>query len=130
MGTPRGLRIGAALAILAQTAWVAPAGAAQAVRGPEQRQALIDLAFVLGEAHALHRTCAGPTDDTWRGRMRTLLQVEAPPESLKTKLTESFNAGFSAKDAQAKDCKAASELEAKLARRGAELARRLSANSP
>jgi len=107
-----------------------PANAASANRTAEQRQALVDLAFVLGEAHALHRICAGPTDDTWRGRMQTLLSVEAPPETLKARLTESFNAGFSARGAQAKDCKAASVLEAGVARRGAELARGLSGLSP
>ncbi len=106
------------------------AEAAPAVRTPEQRQTLIDLAFVLGEAHALHRVCAGPADDTWRGHMQKLLDVEAPAEALKARLTESFNAGFSAKDAQAKDCKAASALEAGVAKRGAELARRLSGPSP
>jgi uncharacterized protein (TIGR02301 family) len=107
-----------------------PTIAGQAVRTPEQRQILIDLAFVLGQAHALHRVCAGPTDDTWRGRMQKLLEVEAPPDALKGRLTESFNAGFASKDAQAKDCGSASALEARVARRGAELARRLTGPSP
>jgi uncharacterized protein (TIGR02301 family) len=117
-------------AVLALIALGGPASAARAVRPPEQREILIDLAFVLGEAHALHRVCAGPSDDTWRGRMQRLLEVEAPPDALKARLTESFNAGFSAKDAQAKDCRAASALEAGVARRGAKLARRLSGPSP
>jgi uncharacterized protein (TIGR02301 family) len=119
-----------AAALLAMVALGGPAGAAQAVRTPDQRQTLIDLAFVLGEAHALHRVCAGPSDDTWRGRMQKLLEMESPPEALKTRLTDSFNAGFSARDAQAKDCRAASALEAGVARRGADLARRLSQVSP
>ena len=125
-----GLLMRGAMAFLVLVAVGSPADAAPAVRTPEQRQTLVDLAFVLGEAHALHRVCAGPSDDTWRGRMQKLLEVEAAPDTLKARLTESFNAGFSAKDAQAKDCKTASALEAGVARRGAELARRLSGGSP
>jgi uncharacterized protein (TIGR02301 family) len=114
----------AALA-LAVIALAGAATAAPPVRTAEQRQTLIDLAFVLGEAHALHRVCAGPTDDTWRGRMAKLIETEAPAEALKAKLSDSFNAGFTAKDAQAKDCASAAPTEALVAKRGAELARRL-----
>ncbi len=95
------------------------------MRTAEQRQTLLDLAFVLGEAHALHRVCAGPTDDTWRARMARLIDTEAPADALKAKLSDSFNAGFTAKDAQAKDCATAASAEALVAKRGAELARKL-----
>lgn len=118
------------LGVLAAIAGSGPARAAPAVRTPEQRQTLLDLAFVLGEAHALHRQCAGLSDDAWRGRMQMLIETEAPPDALKARLTESFNAGFSAKAAQAKDCQAATALEAGVARRGEALARRLAGASP
>jgi uncharacterized protein (TIGR02301 family) len=118
------------LVLAAAIALAGPAGAAPAVRTGEQRQALLDLAYVLGQAHALHRVCAGPADDTWRGRMERLLETEAPPEALKASLTESFNAGYSAEDGRARDCKAAAGLEAEVARRGRELARRLSGAAP
>lgn len=104
---------------LAATASTAP------VRTAAERQTLVELAHVLGEAHALHRICAGPTDDTWRGRMQHLIEVEAPPEFLKSELSSSFNAGFTSKDAQAKDCPAAGAAERALSRKGAELARKL-----
>ena len=100
------------------------------VRTAAERQVLTDLAFVLGQAHALHRVCAGPTDDTWRGRMAKLLQVEAAGDALKARLTDSFNAGFTSKDAQAKDCAAASTAEASVAKHGAELSRKLSSPTP
>jgi len=117
-------------ASLAMVIGLGGAAAAASVRTPQQRQDLVDLAFVLGEAHALHRVCAGPSDNTWRGRMQTMLEVEAPPADLKARLAQSFNAGFSAKGAQAKDCDTASALEAAVAKRGAELARRLSIAAP
>ena len=115
-----------AVAIIAALAVAGSAAAAPAVRTAEQRQVLIDLAYVLGQAHALHRVCAGATDDTWRGRMEKLIEVEAPGEAFKSRLSDSFNAGFTSRPAQARDCKAASGAEQGVARRGAELARKLS----
>ncbi len=106
------------------------AAAAPPVRTPEQRQTLIDLAFVLGQAHALHRVCAGEADNTWRARMGKLIEVEAPPDALKAKLTDSFNAGFGSDAAKAKDCKAATAAEAAVAKRGGELSRRLASPAP
>ncbi len=119
----------AALALL-MGALATSALAEPPVRTPEQRQVLIDLARVLGQAHALHRVCAGPADDTWRARMGRLLEVEAPSETLKAKLTESFNTGFASKEAQAKDCKAATVAEQAVAQKGAALSRRLAAPAP
>lgn len=106
------------------------ATAGPAVRTAEQRQTLIDLAHALGEAHALHRVCAGEGDATWRGRMERLLEVEAPADAFKARLTDSFNAGFTAKEAQVKDCKTAADREAVVAKRGAELARKLAGPVP
>jgi len=128
----RSLRWMAALAVLATMAGAGAGGADAdpAVRPPEQRQALLDLAYTLGRAHALHRVCAGSADDTWRGRMQKLLEVEAPPDALKTELTNSFNAGFATEEGRNKDCKTAAGLEADVARRGAELARRLAGAPP
>jgi uncharacterized protein (TIGR02301 family) len=123
------MRFWAATALVAM-ALAAPATAAPAVRTPEQRQILLDLAHVLGQAHALHRVCAGAADDTWRGRMARMLEVEAPSDAFKAKLTESFNAGFTAKDAQAKDCKSAGAAEAAVAKKGAALAQRLGGAAP
>jgi uncharacterized protein (TIGR02301 family) len=119
-----------ALALVLALTVAGSATATPAVRTAEQRQVLIDLAYVLGQAHALHRVCAGAADDTWRGRMEKLIEVEAPGEAFKSRLSDSFNAGFTAKDAQVKDCKAAATTEAAVARRGSELAHKLAAPAP
>jgi uncharacterized protein (TIGR02301 family) len=116
--------------VLVAMALAAPAIAAPGVRTPEQRQILLDLAYVLGQAHALHRVCAGAADDTWRGRMARMLEVETPGDAFKTDLTARFNAGFTARDAQARDCKSATVAEAAVARKGAALARRLGGAAP
>lgn len=106
------------------------AGAAPPPRTPEQRQTLVDLAFVLGQAHALHRVCAGKNDDTWRGRMEQEIAMEAPDPAFKSRLSSSFNTGFVSPEAQAKDCAAAEIAERRLAVRGAALARRLASANP
>ena len=46
-------------------------------RTPAERQVLVDLAYVLGESHALRQTCEGAGDMLWRSRMEEMLRVEA-----------------------------------------------------
>ena len=55
--------------------------AAAPPRTPDQRQVLVDLAYVLGESHALRAACRGAEDQVWRERMSRLLEVEAPDDS-------------------------------------------------
>ncbi len=104
--------------------------ATPAPRTPEQRQTLIDLAFVLGQAHALHRVCAGKDDDTWRGRMQRVIEMDGADPAFRSRLSSSFNAGFVSPDAQAKDCAKATAAERRLAARGSALAGRLAAPNP
>jgi uncharacterized protein (TIGR02301 family) len=93
---------------------------------PQQRQTVVDLAYVLGEAHALHRACAGREDNTWRGRMSRLIQVEAPDPSYRQALMARFNAGFVARSAEFPTCTLkAAAAERAAAERGRALARRL-----
>ncbi len=73
----------------------APAAFA-AERTPAERQILVDLAYVLGQSHALRQACAGQADQFWRGRMVGLIQAEQPDLGLDRRLKESFNAGFAA----------------------------------
>ena len=120
-------RFAAALAVLALGP---PALAATLPRTPEQRQTLVDLAFVLGQAHALHRVCAGKDDDTWRGRMQGVIETDGADPAFKSRLSSSFNAGFVSPEAQAKDCTAATASERRLASRGAALSRRLASPNP
>ena len=97
-------------------------------RTPVERQVLVDLAFTLGEQHALHLKCAGADADVWRRRMGDLVRYENPDEAFKTRLTSSFNAGFVARDAGARTCDPAAERQA--AEKGRGLARTLGSPTP
>ena len=73
-------------------------------RSPSQRQALTDLAYVLGESHALRQACLGLQDQFWRGRMLKMVDAEAPDPAFSTRLHDAFNAGFSSARAQYPAC--------------------------
>lgn len=91
-------------------------------RTPDQKKALLDLARVLGEAHALRQACDAE-DQTWRSRMQRLIEVEAPDEGFEGQLAASFNAGFG--EARAAHPKCDPAAEAKAAGRGRRLAEAL-----
>jgi uncharacterized protein (TIGR02301 family) len=107
----------------------APAFATSAlaqVRAPPERQALTDLAYALGESHALRQLCNGPNDQYWRDRMVRLTQVEDADSGFDAALRERFNTGYAAGQATAVACGPASRrAEAAAASRGQALARRL-----
>lgn len=73
---------------------------------PAPRPGLSDLAFALGEAHALRQACRGREDGWWRTRMSRLLDAEHADRERRTQLTERFNAGFAAARAQHPSCDA------------------------
>jgi uncharacterized protein (TIGR02301 family) len=92
-------------------------------RPPAQRQTLTDLAYVLGQSHALRQACLGATDQFWRVRMLHLVDAEAPDPAFNTRLNNAFNAGFSSAQAQYPACGADSrKAEAAAAARGQALA--------
>ena len=92
-------------------------------RTPAQRQTLSELAYALGQSHALRQACLGAADQYWRERMGLLLQTETPDESFERSLRESFNTGYAAAQAQFSACDARSQAEAgQIARHGASLA--------
>ncbi len=92
-------------------------------RTPTQRQTLSDLAYVLGQSHALRQACQGVTDQFWRGRMVKLVEAEAPDPAFNTRLNSAFNAGFSAAQARYPACGPDSRAaEAAAAARGQALA--------
>lgn len=94
---------------------------------PRQRQMVVDLAYVLGEAHALHRACSDRENNTWRGRMSRLIQTEAPDQAYRQRLLDSFNAGFVARNAEFPVCTVKTvDAERKVAERGRDLARHIS----
>ena len=116
---------------LAQTPATPPASPALSTPpgpSPPQRRMVVDLAYVLGEAHALHRLCAGVQDNTWRGRMSRLLKAEAPDAAYRQQLMDSFNAGFVSQKAEFPTCTLKSaDAEKLVAARGRDLSRRLAA---
>ncbi|MDB5457728.1 MAG: hypothetical protein JWP92_3313 [Caulobacter sp.] len=106
-------------------ALAAPAAAQQ--RLPEDRRRLLDLAYVLGESHALRQACAGQGDDYWRARMTRLAQVEQGDPDFDAGLRERFNSGYETGRDAAGPCGPASrKAEREAAGRGQALARGLS----
>jgi uncharacterized protein (TIGR02301 family) len=110
-----------ALAILAPTS----AALAQD-RGPVERQNLLDLAFTLGESHALRQVCEGTGDQFWRARMVRLTDVEKADQAFDAQLRDKFNTGFASRQGEFPDCDDASRrAEQQTARKGQALAGKL-----
>jgi uncharacterized protein (TIGR02301 family) len=107
---------------------LASAGSAPAQdRGPAERQSLLDLAFAIGESHALRQVCKGGDDQYWRSRMVRLTEVEKADQAFDAQLRERFNTGFAARQGQFPQCDDASrEAEQQTARKGQALAAKLS----
>ena len=95
-------------------------------REPVHRQVLVDLAYVLGEAHSLRQLCAGPADQFWRNRMLKMIETESSDRAFEQRLRETFNTGYIARQAQFTQCSPQSrDAETHVAARGQDLARRL-----
>lgn len=94
----------------AGAAHAAPAAAIQ--RSPEQRQILVELAYVLGESHALRRVCLGPTDGQWYERMNRLISMEGDDPIFRQRLIDRFNAGFQAAQTDYPVCNGQSRIAA------------------
>jgi uncharacterized protein (TIGR02301 family) len=105
----------------------ASTSAAQAQeRSPALRQSLVDLAYVLGESHALRQACSNRQDQHWRTRMIDLVATEQPDAALDRRLRESFNSGFATRQGQFPNCTAATRrAEAQTMARGRSLSERL-----
>jgi uncharacterized protein (TIGR02301 family) len=116
------------LIALAIAALALPAAAQD--RSPAGRQDLADLAYVLGEAHALRQACEGPDDQFWRQRMVRLMSTEHPEPGLERRLRENFNTGFAIRQAQFPACTPASRrAETAALARGRALSERLAHES-
>lgn len=93
------LLLAAALAVLGT------AVSAQAQdRSPGLRQTLVDLAYVLGESHALRQACLGAEDQFWRSRMIKLVDAEQPDAALDRRLKEAFNTGYASRQSEFPEC--------------------------
>jgi uncharacterized protein (TIGR02301 family) len=95
-------------------------------RSPVERQKLLDLAFTLGESHALRQVCEGGGDQFWRSRMVRLTDVEKADQAFDAQLRDKFNTGFAARQGEFPECDEASrQAEQQTARKGQALAAKL-----
>jgi uncharacterized protein (TIGR02301 family) len=94
---------------------------------PAKAADLTRLSRVMGALHALRVSCAGRDDQTYRSRMATLLDLEAPANGdLRDPLVDAFNGGFQTHGRGAGACPSdARAQEAVLAKDGLGLARKL-----
>ncbi len=114
------------LALLAPTLSLASGALAQD-RNPVERQQLLDLAFTIGESHALRQVCQGADDQYWRSRMVRLTEVEKADQAFDAQLRDKFNTGFAARQGQFPQCDDASrQAEQQVARKGQALSAKLS----
>lgn len=96
-------------------------------RAPPERQTLLDLAYALGESHALRQVCSGEGDMYWRDRMVNMSETEAADAAFDGRMKQSFNAGFATRQTEFPSCSPASKkAEQAVARKGQALATRLS----
>jgi len=113
--------IGVALAALVVTPVLAQE------REAGERQRLLDLAYALGESHALRQACNGDTDQYWRARMVRMTEVEQADQAFDAQMRERFNTGFAARRSEFPACDESSrKAEQQAARRGQALAQKLS----
>ena len=116
-------RAGALLALLLPAAAL---GQPAERRPGAERSVVVQLAYTLGEAHALHRVCAGPNDATWYSRMQRLEAEEATDDASRRQLIEAFNAGYAFRQSQFPVCSRRSRgAEQAVSAHGAALASRL-----
>lgn len=109
----------------------APVAARAQERDPAGRQTLVDMAYVLGEAHALRQACQGANDQYWRTRMVQLVETEQADAALTQRLKDAFNTGFVARQGAFSSCTpAARSTMTKVLARGRVLAARLARTAP
>jgi uncharacterized protein (TIGR02301 family) len=115
--------------LLAATAVVGAPARAQEAGGPPL-ETLVELADLLGRAHAIRSACNGDNDQTWRNYMFNMLAIEAPAGSpRKSALTGAFNRGFREQAARSGKCTPESQREeAQIAARGRALAETVAAS--
>ena len=94
-------------------------------RDPASRQALVDLAFVLGQVHALTQLC-DPGDQHWRTRMLAMVETDGGDHAFAERLRGQFNTGYISGQSQFTACSAESRrAQAQVAARGAAISKRL-----
>lgn len=105
---------------------LAPLPALAQERTPDLHQTLAELAYVLGESHALRQACSGTGDQYWRNRMIRMVEAEQPDAALDRQIKEGFNAGFVFRRGEYPRCvPAVRRAQAVVASRGRDLSARL-----
>ena len=118
--------IGVLLSALVAAPVLAPRAFGQE-RAADERQRLLDLAYALGESHALRQACQGEGDQFWRSRMVRLTEVEQADQAFDAQLRERFNTGFASRRSEYPACDEASrKAEQAAARKGQALSHKLS----
>ncbi|MFN7054206.1 TIGR02301 family protein [Hyphomonas sp.] len=99
-------------------------------RGPDYFRDAVNLASILGSAHAIRVRCNGNEDQYWRRYMTDLLGLEAPePGNLRSSLVGAFNEAYMRADAAFPVCdRRAADAESAYAANGQEIANRLAAH--
>jgi len=96
-------------------------------RPPPERQTLLDLAYTLGESHALRQVCGGEGDQFWRDRMVRMTDAEAADAAFDGRMKQAFNTGFATRQTEFPSCGPASRrAELASAAKGQALASQLS----
>lgn len=96
-------------------------------RAPAERQRLLDLAYAIGQSHALRQACEGAGDQFWRARMVRLTEVEQADKAFDIQMRDRFNGGYAAAQAAYPECGPESRrAERQAAQRGRALASKLS----
>jgi uncharacterized protein (TIGR02301 family) len=112
-------------AILAALLVVLPTAALAQERDPAARQAVVDLAYVLGQAHALTQLC-DPGDQHWRSHMLAMVETEGDDHAFAERLRGQFNTGYLSGQQQFTSCSPESRrAQSQVAARGAAIAKRL-----
>lgn len=120
-GMSRLFLIGIALAAVVATPVLAQE------RDARERQRLLDLAYTLGESHALRQACQGESDQYWRSRMVRLTEVEQADQAFDAQMRERFNTGFASRRSEYPTCDDASrKAEQQVSRKGQSQALRMS----
>ncbi len=87
-----------------------PEAAAPVERAPPYEPQLLRLSEVLGSLAYLRQLCGSKDGDSWRERMRALLDTEAQTEARKERLAGAFNRGFRSIEAIYHACTPNAEL--------------------
>ena len=115
--------------LLALLLLVHTASATAQVRSQDYIRDLVELAGILGGAHAIRVACNGRGDQYWRERMSGLLALEAPEQSpLRRSMVDAFNRTFSFESERRLVCDSeAGDGEAAYAAQGRIIADRIAA---